>query len=73
MAVQIGRRPDVWPPQSVARTVPVRVEGLSMLVSDSERYLANKMGIQYATLESASSTSLYEAQDAHFTVVLGDM
>jgi hypothetical protein len=72
MAVQIGRRPDVCPP-FVARTVPVRVEGLSMLVSDSERYLVNKMGITYAAFESASSTSLYEAQDANFTAVRGAM
>lgn len=48
-------------PHFVARTVPVRVEGLSMLVSGSERYLVNKMGIPYAALESASSTGLYGA------------
>ncbi|EUC49605.1 hypothetical protein COCMIDRAFT_84223 [Bipolaris oryzae ATCC 44560] len=56
MAVQIGRRPDVWP-HVVARTVPVRVEGLSMLVSNSERYLVNKIGATYAALKFASSTT----------------
>ncbi|EMD97327.1 hypothetical protein COCC4DRAFT_170640 [Bipolaris maydis ATCC 48331] len=57
MAVQIGQRPDVWF-HFVARTVPVRVEGLSMLVSDSECYLVRRMGITDAALESAFSTSL---------------
>ncbi|KAJ6275634.1 hypothetical protein PSV08DRAFT_346035 [Bipolaris maydis] len=70
MAVQIGQRPDVWF-HFVARTVPVRVEGLSMLVSDSECYLVRRMGITDAALESAFSTSLYEAQSPSFTIVLG--